>query len=150
MAGSDTDRIGWLRGLTVAHRGLHDPDGQGLALAENSPSAFAAAVRAGLAIECDVQITADGEAVVFHDFDLDYTTHVQGRVADYLAATLRHVPIAGTRDMIPTLADLLALVRGQVRCWWKSSWSASSLTPPVRGGGAPSGRLSGPGGCDEL
>src|SRR5690554_5748577 len=69
----DPARVGWLRGVTYAHRGLH---GQGRV--ENSPAAFAAAIEAGLGIECDVQGTADGGVAVFHDWDLDRLTDESG------------------------------------------------------------------------
>src|SRR6478735_593336 len=62
----DAARTGWLIGHDYAHRGLH-----GGGLPENSLSAFAAAMSRGIGIECDVQQTADGHAVVFHDWELD-------------------------------------------------------------------------------
>ena len=64
----------WLRGVVYAHRGLH---AQGRV--ENSMVAFTAAVEAGLGIECDVQRSADGRAIVFHDWDLDRLTGETGR-----------------------------------------------------------------------
>jgi len=108
------DRITWLRGLTIAHRGLHSASHLGAGLAENSPSAIEAAVRFGYAIECDVQISADNQAMVFHDETLDRLTHVQGPVASHPAAILQRIPIAGTRDTIPTLAQILAIIAGKV------------------------------------
>ena len=60
-AASAAGRAGWLRDWQYAHRGLH-----GDGVAENSPAAFAGAIVRGLGIECDVQLSADGEAVVFH------------------------------------------------------------------------------------
>jgi glycerophosphoryl diester phosphodiesterase len=58
----------WLTARPIAHRGLHD---KGKGVIENTASAARAAIAARYAIECDVQITADGEAVVFHDFTLE-------------------------------------------------------------------------------
>lgn len=92
----------WLRGLEVAHRGLHDPR-----VPENSPSAFAAAIRRGLAIECDVQLTADDQAVVFHDFTLERLTAQTGPVIARTAAELREIVLTGSDDHIPSLADML-------------------------------------------
>ena len=60
------NRPDWLVARPIAHRGLHD---RTAGLVENSLSAAEAAIAAGFAIECDVQDTADGDAVVFHDFD---------------------------------------------------------------------------------
>jgi len=102
---SSPDPAAWLRGLEVAHRGLHGPG-----IPENSPSAFAAAIAHGLAIECDVQLTADGEAVVFHDFTLERLTGETGPVIARTAAELRTIPLTGSDDRIPSLADMLAQV----------------------------------------
>src|SRR4051794_2404055 len=60
--------LDWLTARPIAHRGLHD---KAKGVIENTVSAALAAVDAGYAIECDVQLTGDGEAVVFHDFTLD-------------------------------------------------------------------------------
>jgi glycerophosphoryl diester phosphodiesterase len=60
----DPARVGWLRQWTYAHRGLHDGE-----RVENSPSAFLAAVEAGLGIECDIQRSLDDWPMVFHDWD---------------------------------------------------------------------------------
>ena len=57
----------------IAHRGLHDaPSG----VIENTPSAFRAAIASGYGIECDLQVSADGEAMVYHD-------DVLGRLTDH-------------------------------------------------------------------
>jgi len=53
---------------------------------ENSLSAALAAIAGGFAIECDVQLSADEEALVFHDFTLDRLTGVAGRVVPARAA----------------------------------------------------------------
>jgi len=90
----------------IAHRGLWSPDGP----PENSLGAFQAACAAGYAIELDVQLTADGEAVVFHDGALMRMTGREGRVADYTAADLGEIRLAGGEETIPTLADALTLV----------------------------------------
>jgi glycerophosphoryl diester phosphodiesterase len=105
---SKPDRAGWLRGVTYAHRGLH---GQGRI--ENSPSAFRAALAAGLGIECDVQLTADDEALVFHDWDLDRLTAKQGPVRGRTLEMLSHIPL-NSGEAIWTLAELLAEVGGRV------------------------------------
>ena len=54
----------WLTARPVAHRGLHD---RARGIIENMPSAFQAAIAGNFAIELDVQLTADGEAMVHHD-----------------------------------------------------------------------------------
>ncbi len=75
----------WIVATPIAHRGLHNA-AQGVI--ENSTSAAQAAIARGFAIECDVQLTADGEAVVFHDFTLDRLTEAVGRVDAMTAAQL--------------------------------------------------------------
>jgi glycerophosphoryl diester phosphodiesterase len=59
----------------IAHRGLWSADGY----PENSLGAFQAACAAGYNIELDVQLAADGEAVVFHDAMLERMTGAPGR-----------------------------------------------------------------------
>lgn len=105
----DPARVAWLREHVYAHRGRH-----GGGLVENSPGAFAAAISAGLGIECDVQQSADGRAIVFHDARLDRLTGESGTVAALLASRLTGVVLRGSTDCIPTLHDLLAQVRGRV------------------------------------
>ncbi|HEX4182345.1 MAG TPA: glycerophosphodiester phosphodiesterase [Caulobacteraceae bacterium] len=90
----------------VAHRGLWSPDGA----PENSLGAFQAACAHGYGIELDVQLSADGEAVVFHDSRLQRTTGKDGRISDYSAADLAQFKLANTDEGIPTLAETLALV----------------------------------------
>ena len=106
---SDTARVGWLRQATYAHRGLH---GEGRV--ENSPSAFAAAIERGLGIECDVQRSRDGEAMVFHDWELDRLTAEAGAVKAHDAADLKRIVLGNTGDTIPTLSDLLTRIGGKV------------------------------------
>jgi glycerophosphoryl diester phosphodiesterase len=105
----DPARIAWLKGRDYAHRGLHKGDAP-----ENSLSAFSAAISAGMGIECDVQQTADGRAVVFHDWELDRLTGESGPVVRRSAAALSQVGLGGGNDRIPNLRDLLGMVRGRV------------------------------------
>jgi glycerophosphoryl diester phosphodiesterase len=90
----------------IAHRGLWSPDGA----PENSLAAFQAACSGGYGIELDVQLTADGEAVVFHDTRLARLTDAEGRLSDHTAADLGQLTLSGTDETIPTLADTLTLV----------------------------------------
>jgi glycerophosphoryl diester phosphodiesterase len=104
-------RVGWLRGVVLAHRGLHGPG-----VPENSPGAFAAAVARGMGIECDVHKSSDGIAVVFHDWELDRLTGETGPVGERTAADLASLPLLGgtPQDTIPSLRKVLDLVAGQV------------------------------------
>ncbi|MBR2344010.1 MAG: glycerophosphodiester phosphodiesterase [Clostridia bacterium] len=97
------------KSVKFAHRGLH---GEGRA--ENSMSAFMRARENGFGIELDVRLSADGELVVFHDNDLDRVCGKEGRVADYTAAELREMKLAGTNDGIPTFREVLEAIDGAV------------------------------------
>src|SRR5215468_981681 len=102
--------INWLTARPVAHRGLHDAAN---GIIENTASAFRAAIDAGFAIETDLQITADNEAVVHHDFALGRLTLGSRQLAAMTAAGLKEVPFKGTADRIMTFAEFLALVAGR-------------------------------------
>jgi glycerophosphoryl diester phosphodiesterase len=90
----------------IAHRGLWSPGGA----PENSLAAFEAACEAGYGIELDVQLSSDGEAMVFHDTDLKRMTGAAGRLSDHTADDLGKMSLAGVDETIPTLADVLTLV----------------------------------------
>ena len=102
--------LDWLIARPVAHRGLHDA---AAGVMENTPSAFAAAVAADYAIECDLQISADGEAMVHHDDALGRLTEGSGRLADMTAAEIEAVRFKATSDRIMTLGDLCDFVAGR-------------------------------------
>ncbi len=102
-------KVAWLREWSFAHRGLH-----GAGLPENSPSAFAAATASGMGIECDVQRSSDGQAMVFHDFELDRLTGESGPIAQRSAEQLSRIVLSGSSDTIPSLRQLLDAVAGQV------------------------------------
>ena len=101
----------WLTARPIAHRGLHDKT---KGVIENTPSAARAAIAHDFAIECDVQLSADGEAMVFHDFTLDRLVDAAGPVSARKAAELGVLAYKATTDRIPTLAQYLALIAGRV------------------------------------
>ena len=101
----------WLRSQPIAHRGLHD---ESKGIVENSLSAFRAAAEAGYPIELDVQLSRDGEAMVFHDAFLDRVTGAKGRVCDFTAAELGRLHLEGTADPLPTLEQTFQAVAGRV------------------------------------
>lgn len=94
-----------------AHRGLHD---RTAGVIENSRSAVKAAVAAGYGVEIDLQMSADGEAMVFHDDDLDRLTAEAGPVRAHSAKTLGRIDLTGSDEGIPTLTDILGIVDGRV------------------------------------
>lgn len=81
---------------------------------ENSSSAASAAIARGLGIECDVQKSSDGKAMVFHDWGLDRLTAKTGPVAACNAKRLGEIFLRGSTECIPTLREFLGLVDGQV------------------------------------
>ncbi|MCJ2134345.1 glycerophosphodiester phosphodiesterase [Methylobacterium sp. J-026] len=101
----------WLTARPIAHRGLHD---RGAGRPENTLAAARAAIAGGFAIECDVQLSADGEAMVFHDAALGRLTEAREAVAERSAAELGTLAVAGTAETIPTLPAFLAAVAGAV------------------------------------
>ena len=94
----------------LAHRGYHD---QSLGVPENSRAAFEAAAHSGYGIELDVQLSADGEAMVFHDFLLDRLTYETGSVRQRRRSELEVIELRGNAETIPALDEVLALVAGR-------------------------------------
>jgi len=103
--------LDWLTARPVAHRGLHDAQ---KGIIENTPSAFTAAVAAGYGIECDVQLSADGEAIVHHDDVLGRLTEGSARLDTMSAADLRRIAFKATADRMLMLSELCELVAGRV------------------------------------
>src|SRR5436305_1066275 len=100
----------WLTAHPVAHRGLHD---SAAGVIENTASAFAAAIEGGFAIETDLQVSADGEAMVHHDFALGRLTLGSRLLAAMTAAGLKEVPFKTTADRIMTLGELCDFAAGR-------------------------------------
>lgn len=100
-----------LRHLPVAHRAYHSRADR---RPENSLAAMRAAIAAGYAIEMDVQLSRDGQAMVFHDEELDRLTAEHGLLADRTATELAAIRLTDSDEGIPTLAQVLDLVAGQV------------------------------------
>ena len=92
----------------VAHRGL-----RGEGCSENSVAAFAAAIDKGYGIELDIQMSSDGEAMVFHDYELSRLTSEKGPTRQRTAAELSAMTLSDGSH-IPTLREVLKQVSGQV------------------------------------
>ncbi len=97
--------------IPIAHRAYHDG---AAGRPENSLAAVRAAIAAGYGIEIDLQPSADGQAMVFHDYHLDRMTPRKGPVRLCTAAELGRVMLNGADEGIPTLAEVLSLVDGRV------------------------------------
>lgn len=95
----------------AAHRG------GALLWPENSVRAFRNALVLGAdLLEIDVHLTSDGEVVVIHDPTLERTSTGTGAVGAARLADLSHVRLrardgAVTEELVPTLAQVLDLVR---------------------------------------
>ncbi|QUS40384.1 glycerophosphodiester phosphodiesterase [Tardiphaga alba] len=101
----------WLIARPVAHRGLHD---RAPGIIENMPGAMHAAIAGNFSIEVDVQLTADGEAMVHHDDELGRLTEGTGLLLTKTTAELKAVTFRDTPERMMSLGDLLALVDGRV------------------------------------
>ena len=103
-------RPDWLTSRPIAHRGLHDA---GAGIVENTRSAVAAALKAGYAIEVDLQLAADNRVMVFHDTSLSRLTKAGGLLSNRTSDELRGIGFKDTADRMMTLEDLLTLVAGR-------------------------------------
>jgi len=99
----------------IAHRGAS------AYYPENTIESFQGAISMGAdMIELDVQLTRDGEVVVFHDEKLTRCTNGKGRIAEYNLVELKKLD-AGSwfgkgyqGAKIPTLEEALSLCRDKV------------------------------------
>lgn len=99
----------WLTGSEYAHRGLHSAG-----VPENSLAAARAAIAAGMGIECDIQRSRDGQAMVFHDWELDRLTSASGLTHEHTQAELQALSLKANGEPIPSLAAFLHCVGGTV------------------------------------
>lgn len=99
----------WLTQWEYAHRGRHAPS-----VPENSQAAAAAAIAAGMGIECDIQMSRDHVPMVFHDWELDRLTGERGKVAARPSGDLCRIPLVETAQTLWRLEDLLHHVAGAV------------------------------------
>lgn len=109
MSPSRQAELDRLTALPFAHRGLHGPG-----RIENGRAAFQAAIAAGHGIELDVQASRDGEAFVFHDYQLERLTEGQGDLARFSAAELQAIRLRGSAETLPTLREVLELIASRV------------------------------------
>jgi glycerophosphoryl diester phosphodiesterase len=102
--------LDWLTARPIAHRGLHDA---AAGVIENSAGAARAAIDVAYGIEVDLQISADGEAMVHHDDVLGRLTDGEGRLDRLTAAALQRVPFRNSAERMLTLGELCDLVGGR-------------------------------------
>jgi glycerophosphoryl diester phosphodiesterase len=98
--------------VPIAHRALHDISNR---RPENSRAAMRAAISAGYGIEIDLQLSADGQAMVFHDYDLGRLTDQAGPLRQIPAETASQIALKhGDGETIPTLPEVLQIFARQV------------------------------------
>lgn len=79
---------------------------------ENTLEAFRHAMTLGVEeVEFDVHLTRDGLPVVHHDATLERMTDASGAIADFTFDELRRVTINATAETIPSLDEVLELLR---------------------------------------
>ena len=98
-------------GRNIAHRGLHSMDRQ---VPENSLPAFRAAADAGYGVELDLQMTKDGQIVVYHDDNLKRVCGVEGRIEDMSFGQLRELTLFESNERIPLFSEVLDIIAGRV------------------------------------
>ena len=94
-------------GRNIAHRGLYEKD---QSVPENSLAAFSRAVERGYGVELDVQLSADGQVVVFHDDDLRRVCGVERAVKELDLSELESLKLFGTDEKIPLFTDVLEVL----------------------------------------
>lgn len=96
----------------IAHRGLHDRSAGRI---ENSGAAFEAAIAGGYAIECDVQLSADGVPFIFHDDSFERLTEGSGLTGSLAIADIEKLALKGSSppEVPQRLGAFLAQVRGR-------------------------------------
>ena len=99
----------------IAHRGAS------AYYPENTIDSFEGAIAMGAdMVELDVQLTIDGEVVVFHDEEITRCTNGRGRIADYTLVNLRKLDAGSWFDekfsgsKIPLLVDVLTLCKDRI------------------------------------
>ena len=106
-------------GRNFAHRGLHSRD---KSVPENSLLAFRLAAEAGYGIELDVQLSLDGQVVVFHDDTLERVCGINERVENMPYSALHEISLCSTEETIPLFSDVLDVIagRGPIICELKT------------------------------
>lgn len=94
-----------------AHRGLHNHDN---GVVENTLEAFRLAAESGYGVELDLQLTKDGQVVVFHDENLSRLCNDGQSVRELTADELRGYTLLDSNQKIPTLREALQTVDARV------------------------------------
>lgn len=92
--------------LIIGHRGAKAIE------PENTLQALVKGMECADFVEIDVRMSRDNELVVIHDRTLERTTNGKGQVNDFTLEQLQELD-AGKGEKIPTLKEVLDLVRGK-------------------------------------
>jgi glycerophosphoryl diester phosphodiesterase len=107
----ECSRTAWLRNTLIAHKGLHN-DEQGIA--ENSISAFIAAIEKGYPIELDISLTKDNIPVVYHDKKLKRMFGIDNYLKDMTYQELSQLKFHNSNETVPLFSEVLSLINGKV------------------------------------
>jgi len=102
--------MNWIKNQPIAHRGLH----KGFEIPENSLYAFKKAIDNNYAIELDVRLTKDEKVIVFHDKNLIRLCADRRKIRTQNYDAIKNIKLFNSNETIPTLSDVLKLVRGKV------------------------------------
>ena len=94
----------------IAHRGLHNEGG----IIENTAESFKNAIDNHYGIECDVVLSSDGEAMVYHDYDLNRLCGIDKQISEITKLDLKSVKLLNSESGILTLDEMLYMVSGRV------------------------------------
>ena len=103
--------LDFLKGIYIAHRGLHN---EKTGVPENSILSFKEAVMANIPVEFDLHLLNDGNIVVFHDDNLKRLTGYDKDIKNCSYDEIKELKLLDTNEKIPLFEDVLKLVDGKV------------------------------------
>jgi len=117
--------------IICAHRGLDDK------FPENTATAFEEALKRGMGIEFDLNMTSDGELVVIHDDTVDRTTDGSGRVTQMTLEQIKELDagswkgseFAGLR--VPTFDEALEVIAANAIAEHAIALDVKTLQPGI-------------------
>lgn len=126
--------LDWLVAKPIAHRGLHD---EAKGLVENCEASFEAAIAHNFSIETDVELSKDGEAMVFHDDTVERVLDDFGPVKNFTVAELKKMRYRQGADRIQTLNELMEQINGratvvvEIKSLWDDDFTLTDRTLEV-------------------
>lgn len=112
--------------FAAAHRGISGN------FPENSLSAFKHCIEQGIhLIELDLQRTCDGQLIVMHDITVNRMTDGEGQISKLTLSQIKSLSLKSgsggsmaelTSEKIPTLSEVLALVKGKAMINLDKAW----------------------------